>query len=93
MTYLLFYDYVPAMLTRRQPVRAAHLEHAGAYRDRGLLKIAGAYGETPEGAIFVFEAPEAAAIEQFVNGDPYVANGLVTGWRVKPWNLAIGAVS
>jgi uncharacterized protein len=93
MTYLLFYDYVPEMLTRRQPVRAAHLEHAGAYRDSGLLKLAGAVGETAEGAVFVFDALEATAVEQFVQADPYVANGLVTGWRVKPWNLAIGALS
>ena len=42
------------------------------------------------GAVFVFRAESADAVEKFVTADPYVAAGLVTGWRVRPWNVVIG---
>ena len=34
---------------------------------------------------------EGATIGDFVQADPYVANGIVTGWRVRPWTVVIGA--
>jgi hypothetical protein len=27
---------------------------------------------------------------QSVAADPYVSNGLVTGWRVRPWTTVVG---
>jgi hypothetical protein len=29
-------------------------------------------------------------IEQFVANDPYVKNGLVTRWRIRPWTTVVG---
>ena len=34
-----------------------------------------------------------AAAEAFVAADPYVAAGLVTSWRVRPWTVVVGAPS
>ncbi len=29
-------------------------------------------------------------VEDFVRRDPYVANGVVTRWRIRPWTVAVG---
>jgi uncharacterized protein len=29
-------------------------------------------------------------VEAFVEQDPYVRNGLVTSWRIREWNVAVG---
>jgi hypothetical protein len=86
MHFLLFYDFVQDMATRRIPVREAHLKVARAANARGELLIAGAYGDPPNGAVLVFSG-ERAVVEAFVAADPYLANGLVTSWRIRPWQV------
>lgn len=88
--YLLFYDYVPDMLERRGPVRPGHLSHAGAWKDDGRLLMAGAYADPVDGAVFIFRVESKDVVEQFVTADPYVQAGLVTGHRVREWNVVIG---
>jgi len=34
---------------------------------------------------------DAATVEAFVKGDPYVVGGLVMRWRIRPWTVVIGA--
>jgi len=81
--YILFYDYVDDMLERRVPHRDAHMAVIRAAKDDGRIVMAGPTGDPPEGAVIVFK--DRAAAEAFPQSDPYVANGLVTGWRVDPW--------
>lgn len=88
MHSLLFYDYVPDVLTRRDPLRPAHLDLARAFFAGGKLKLAGAYADPVDGAVFVFTSRQAA--EEFVSRDPYVANGLVTAHRIRDWNVVVG---
>ena len=83
----LIYDYVEGMLERRAPHRESHLAHVGRWSADGRLRMAGALGDAPEGALFVFEVDDPAAVEEFVAADPYVEAGLVTGSRVVAWNL------
>ena len=90
MHFLLLYELVDDYLERRGLLRPAHLELAGKAHDRGELLMAGAYGDPPEGAVFVFKGSDASAAEAFARDDPYVQNGLVTRWRVRPWNVVIG---
>lgn len=85
----LFYDYVEDVLERRAPYRADHLAHAQAWRDGGRLVMAGALGSPPSGALFVFLVDDATQIGDFVAGDPYVANGIVTDHRVVPWTVVV----
>ena len=85
--HLLFYDYVPDMLERRTPHREAHLAHAGSWKDDGRILMAGALGDPPHGAAFVFRVEDPSEIERFVDADPYVEAELVTGWRVEPWKV------
>ncbi len=89
MHYLLFYDFVDDMPTRRVPHRDKHLALARAAHERGELLIAGAFAEPPDGAVLAFTG-DRAAVEAFVAADPYVANGLVTGWRIRHWQVGVG---
>jgi uncharacterized protein YciI len=87
--WLLLYDLVDDYVERRQPLRAEHLSGAGAAHEAGDLVLAGALADPPDGAVLVFRSREAA--EAFAGADPYVREGLVTSWKVRPWTVVIGA--
>ena len=86
MYFLLLYDLVDDYVTRRAPFREAHLKLVRAACDRGEMPMAGSYGDPVEGALLLFHSADASAAERFAAADPYVANGLVTRWRVYPWH-------
>ena len=90
MHYLLFYDVIPNYATCRLPFRAAHLAHAWAAVERGELLLAGALADPVDGAVLLFDCASPAPVEAFVAADPYVLNGLVTRWRVRPWTTVVG---
>jgi len=50
------------------------------------MVMGGAIGDPPHGGVLVFR--EGAA-EGFAAEDPYVAAGIVTAWRVEPWNVVV----
>ena len=85
--WLLFYDYVEDILKKRTPHREAHLAHARAMKEDGRILMAGAVGDPPYGAVFVWT--EREGIEEWVDADPYVKAGLVPHWRVEPWNVVV----
>jgi uncharacterized protein len=85
--HLLLYDYVEDVSERRGPYREAHLARIASERERDRIVMAGALGDPPRGAAFVFKGLEPEAIEEFVRGDPYVEAGLVTSWRIERWKL------
>jgi uncharacterized protein len=89
--FALVYDVVPGFVERRMPFREAHLQRVRDANARGELLLAGALGDPPDGALLVFRADAADVAEGFARADPYVLEGLVTGWRVRPWNVVIGA--
>ena len=86
MTYTLAPDY----LERRPEFRGAHLALAKAAVARGELLLGGAL-DPPEEAVLLFAGEDASVAEAFAASDPYVANGLVTGWRVRAWTTVVGA--
>jgi uncharacterized protein YciI len=90
MHYLLFYDGGPGYAERRVPFRAAHLAYARAAADRGELLLGGAYADPIDGAVLLFECDSPAPVEAFAAADPYVTNGVVTGWRVRAWTTVVG---
>lgn len=91
MHYLLIYDTAPDYLTRRGEFRQEHLELAWRFVDRGELLLGGAAGEPPDSAILLFQGEDTSAAEAFVKADPYVRNGLIREWTIKPWNTVVGA--
>lgn len=89
MHYLLIYDVVPDYVTRRAPLRTAHIGLARAAAARGELVLGGALNP-PEGVVLLFRGDSPAAAEAFAKADPYVVNGIVTSWRVKEWTTVVG---
>jgi uncharacterized protein len=88
--WVLLYDVVPDYLERRGEFRAEHLGLASAAHERGDLVMAGALAEPADGAILVFKGDDPSAAAAFAESDPYVRNGLVSSWRVRPWTVVIG---
>jgi uncharacterized protein YciI len=91
MHFLLFYDYVEDIVERRAPYRDAHLQLGREWSSRGQMVLAGPFADTVDGAVLVFKVEDQAQVEEFVGRDPYVANGLVTAWRIRPWTVVVGA--
>ncbi len=90
MHYLLIYDVSPDYLTRRGEYRNEHLRLAWDAHARGELLLGGALAEPADGAVLLFQGDSADAADRFARNDPYVANGLVVRWRVRPWTTVIG---
>ncbi|WP_343521214.1 YciI-like protein [Sphingomonas sp.] len=88
--WLLSYELAPDYLARRSQFRDAHLSLAWTAADRGELLLAGAAGDPIDGALLLFIADDATVAETFARNDPYVVNGLVTSWRVRPWATVAG---
>ena len=88
--FLLFYDGAPDYLARRPQFRDSHLKHAWAAAERGELIVAGALAEPVDGAVLMFAGEDESVAEEFAQGDPYVANGLVARWRVREWTTVVG---
>ena len=89
MYFALFYDTAPDYLERRKPLREAHLSLLRKLHAEGKLVMAGAF-DPPDGALLVFRVDSSAEVEAFVKADPYLQNGLVTGWRIRPWTVVVG---
>lgn len=87
--FLLTYTLAPDYLDRRQAFRAEHLALAKAATERGELLLGGALDPAEE-AVLLFAGEDAGAAEAFARTDPYVANGLVTAWRVREWLTVVG---
>ena len=82
--FLLTYTLAPDYLDRRPAFREAHLAYARAAVARGQLVLGGALDPAEE-AMLLFAGENAGAAEAFARGDPYVAGGIVTQWRVREW--------
>jgi uncharacterized protein YciI len=89
--FALFYEVVNDFVSRRAQYREEHLRLARAAHRRGELLLAGALADPPDRALLVFRTPQRSAVEAFARNDPFVTNGLVTRWEVRPWAVVIGA--
>jgi uncharacterized protein len=92
MYFALLYETVPDHAERRTPYRAEHLALARSWHEDGRLLLAGAF-DPIEGALLVFRTSSREEVEQFVNADPYVRNGLVPRWTIRAWTVVIGGDS
>lgn len=89
--FALFYDdLVDDYVERRAAIREDHLRGVRAAYARGELLLAGALADPVDRALLIFRAPDRAAVEAFAREDPYVVNGLVRRWEVRPWTVVIG---
>jgi uncharacterized protein YciI len=88
--YALLYDAVDDFMARRTLFREEHLRLAREAHARGELLLAGALGDPPMGALLVFQSDGPQTPEAFASNDPYVKNGLITRWKVRPWTVVVG---
>lgn len=88
--FALIYDLVDDYLERRAPLRSQHLALANSAHKRGELVLAGALAEPTDKALLIFHAPGQSVVEAFAKNDPYVINGLVKHWEIRPWTVVIG---
>jgi len=88
--YALFYEVVDDFVARRAPFRREHLRLAAEARKRGEIVLAGALAEPAFRYLLVFHAADKSLAEAFARQDPYVVNGLVKKWEVRPWNVVVG---
>ena len=91
MYFLLLYDYVENVVERRAPYREAHLGLVREYVARGELLLGGAFADPVDGAALAFKVGSRSKVEEFVAKDPYVVDGLVTGWRIREWTVVVGS--
>jgi uncharacterized protein YciI len=92
-SFALFYQVVDNDAERRKPYHAEHLRLVQEARNRGDLLLAGALGEPIDGALLVFRVPDRSIVEDFARNDPYVRNGLITRWDIKPWAVVTDVAS
>ncbi len=90
MHYLLFYDVGTDYIQRRNEFRKEHLTLAWESHSKGELMLGGALADPVDGAILLFKSDTPAVAEKFAAADPYVKNGLVKKWRVRPWTTVVG---
>ena len=88
--FVLTYDVVENFAERRMPFRSSHLKMVQDAHERGEIVMAGALGNPPDGTLLVFRVSDSTVAERFARNDPYVINGLVTDWKVRPWNVVVG---
>ena len=85
MKYVMTYRAVEDFLPLARANYAAHSARVQDFAARGLLLMVGTMDEPMNGdAMGVFTTREAA--EEFAGGDPFVVNGVVAEWSVRPWN-------
>lgn len=88
--FILFYETADDYVAKRAPFRGQHLELARDAYARGELLLAGALDDPMDRAVLVFRTRDRSQVEDFARRDPYVVNGAVTRWDVRPWNVVIG---
>jgi hypothetical protein len=86
----LFCDLAEDYLERRGEFREEHLELARAAHERGDLLLAGPFSEPYDRSLFVWATEDETVVRQFVEADPYIRNGIVAGWEIRKWTVAIG---
>ncbi|HEY1481197.1 MAG TPA: YciI-like protein [Candidatus Acidoferrum sp.] len=88
--YALFYEVVEDFVSRRSAFREEHLRRVSEAYARGELILAGAMADPADRALLVFQTNDKHTVEKFAQEDPYVVNGLVTKWQVRPWSVVTG---
>ncbi len=90
MYYILFYKTADNYIEKRAPFRKIHLAYANESHERGELMIAGALDNPSDKAVLIFKGDSPSVAEEFAKNDPYVKNGVVVEWEVRPWTVVIG---
>jgi uncharacterized protein len=83
MKFVVFYEMTPDSMAGLMQHFAEHKARLDDFHARGLCLAAGPLGDPPEGAMGLYTTREAA--EEFIAGDPFVLNKLISKWRIVQW--------
>ena len=85
--YVLLYESAEDVLAKAPAHFEAHSARGQEFYERGSLIAYGPFGDPQEhGSMALFTSREAA--EEFVREDPFVLNGVVSGWQIREWDEA-----
>jgi uncharacterized protein len=71
---------------------AAHVQYLRELVAAGVLRASGPLRGTPlRSGFLIFTAPDRAAVETLVAGDPFAIEGLITALTVVEWDPLFGA--
>jgi hypothetical protein len=90
MYYILFYKTIDDYIEKRTPYRDEHLALAKEAHDRGEIVLAGALTDPADSAVLIFKSDSPDVVVKFAENDPYVKNGLISEWEVRPWTVVVG---
>ncbi|BBE16701.1 hypothetical protein AQPE_0844 [Aquipluma nitroreducens] len=88
--YILFYTTVDNYVEKRVPFREEHLNLAQKAYQNGSLVMGGALDDPADSAMLIFKGDSPEVATEFAQNDPYVKNGLITEWKVRPWVVVVG---
>jgi len=84
MKVVMFYEVAPEGLSKAKANIEAHRARLNEFHSKGVLLMAGPFANPAEGALGIFTSKKDA--EEFIQGDPFVINGVVSKWRLVEWN-------
>ncbi|MCW2950958.1 MAG: YCII-like protein [Conexibacter sp.] len=85
MKFVVLYESADDVLSKAPLHFGAHSARIREFHARGEILMVGTFGDPQqEGSMAVF--PTRAAAESFVEGDPFVRNGVVRSWQLREWN-------
>jgi uncharacterized protein YciI len=89
--FIFFLDFDADYLTKREPLRAAHLAHLRKGVADGLVVLGGASIDAdPMMGVIVCKAETKDEVERFAAADPYVTGGVASRFRVREWTTVVG---
>jgi uncharacterized protein len=88
--FALIFEVIDDFVAHRASFRDEHLRLAAESHARGEIVLAGALANPADAALIIFRCANLTTAEEFARRDPYVANGLVKKWTVRPWTVVVG---
>jgi uncharacterized protein len=65
---------------------AAHAARSKQWHEDGKLLMAGAFLDRPEEPVSTMAVlANRQAAEEYIAGDPFVVQGMVSNWQIRPW--------
>lgn len=92
-TFAVLYTYTDDAALR-DATRPAHRDYLRGLADDGALLVAGAWAPAEEpGALLVFRAGDKAAVQVFVDDDPFTTAGVVARADIREWAPPLGPLA
>ena len=82
----------PGALDTRMATRPTHLDYLNG---AGLVKAAGPLlsdAGDPIGSLLIVEAEDRAAVQTFLDNDPYTLAGIFESAEIQAWRVGVGSL-